>query len=255
MRSACCGLFASQKLVRVSTSSVCYSFFAQNQPDIINCCDTAQQRIRTRRTMPSDGKSNGRFQLPQLAPVNFSLTDGTDIPPPPDSPVEEKPRPPTHLAIPQSTTTTTITTNGSLGVSTSTLGGNKRGRSDEPPLSPASTGRPSSIRRFLSKKSLNANFVAGANGIQEDAATIGRPDSRASAMTDVNKKRSRSWFRRLSGSNLGRSNSTAALSRPVPEEKKGPPPPKLPELNQFKAQIPEGDEGSLGAEDMFKNIK
>ncbi|RDL41574.1 uncharacterized protein BP5553_01553 [Venustampulla echinocandica] len=205
--------------------------------------------------MPPNGKSNGRFQLPQLAPVNFSLTDGTDIPPPPDSPVEEKPRPATHLAIPPSTTTTTITTNGPLGVSTNVLAvGSKRGRSDDPPLSPASTRRPSSIRRFLSKKSLNANFVDGANRSQEDLATIGRPDSRASVMTDVNKKRSRSWFRRLSGSNLGRSNSIA-VSKPLPAEKKGPPPPKLPELNQFKAQIPEGDEGSLGAEDMFKNIK
>jgi hypothetical protein len=45
----------------------------------------------------------------------------------------------------------------------------------------------------------------------------------------------------------------------VYEEKKvvpmGPPPPKLPELNQLKAKIPEDDEGSLGAEDIFKNIK
>ena len=36
---------------------------------------------------------------------------------------------------------------------------------------------------------------------------------------------------------------------------KGPPPPKLPELNQLKSKIPEDDEGSLGGEDLFKNIK
>jgi hypothetical protein len=44
----------------------------------------------------------------------------------------------------------------------------------------------------------------------------------------------------------------------VYEDKKvpmGPPPPKLPELNQLKAKIPEDDEGSLGADDIFKNIK
>jgi hypothetical protein len=35
----------------------------------------------------------------------------------------------------------------------------------------------------------------------------------------------------------------------------GPPPPKLPELSKLKAKIPENDDGSLGAEDMFKNIK
>ncbi len=44
--------------------------------------------------MPANSKANGRFELPQLTPVNYSLTDGTDIPPPPDSPVEEKPPPP-----------------------------------------------------------------------------------------------------------------------------------------------------------------
>jgi len=65
-------------------------------------------------------------------------------------------------------------------------------------------------------------------------------------------KKSGSWFKRLgSGGNVNRSSV-------VYEEKKvpmGPPPPKLPELNQLKAKIPEDDEGSLGAEDMFKNIK
>lgn len=43
--------------------------------------------------------------------------------------------------------------------------------------------------------------------------------------------------------------------KPVVPEKKGPPPPKLPELNQLKAKIQDNDEGSLGADDMFKNIK
>jgi hypothetical protein len=65
-------------------------------------------------------------------------------------------------------------------------------------------------------------------------------------------KRSGSWFRRLgSGQNANRASV-------VYEEKKismGPPPPKLPELNQLKARIPEDDEGSLGGEDIFKNIK
>jgi hypothetical protein len=63
-------------------------------------------------------------------------------------------------------------------------------------------------------------------------------------------KRSGSWFKRLGSGNR---------SSVVYEEKKvvpmGPPPPKLPELNQLKAKIPEDDEGSLGAEDIFKSIK
>lgn len=37
--------------------------------------------------------------------------------------------------------------------------------------------------------------------------------------------------------------------------KKGPPPPKLPELNQLKAGIADGDEGSLGGGEMFRNIR
>jgi hypothetical protein len=35
----------------------------------------------------------------------------------------------------------------------------------------------------------------------------------------------------------------------------GPPPPKLPELNQLKAMIADGDGGSLGGGEMFKNIR
>jgi hypothetical protein len=42
---------------------------------------------------------------------------------------------------------------------------------------------------------------------------------------------------------------------PVEKNAKGPPPPKLPELNQLKAKVGNNEEGSLGGEDMFKNIK
>lgn len=38
------------------------------------------------------------------------------------------------------------------------------------------------------------------------------------------------------------------------EKPKGPPPPMLPELDQFKSKVLD-DEGSLGADDMFKNVK
>lgn len=64
-------------------------------------------------------------------------------------------------------------------------------------------------------------------------------------------KRSGNWFRRL-GSGGQRSSVVYEENKVVPM---GPPPPKLPELNQLKAKIPEDDEGSLGAEDIFKNIK
>ncbi len=72
----------------------------------------------------------------------------------------------------------------------------------------------------------------------------GRPGLRTS--------KSGSWFRRLgSGSNMNR----ASMVYEEKEVRMGPPPPKLPELNLLKARIPENDEGSLGGEDIFKNIK
>lgn len=87
-----------------------------------------------------------------------------------------------------------------------------------------------------------------------------RPDSAMSFASttrpEMSKKRSSSWFRRFSSTGGGNRTST------IYEDKKqqvvtpmGPPPPKLPELSNLKAKIPENDEGSLGAEDMFKNIK
>lgn len=86
-----------------------------------------------------------------------------------------------------------------------------------------------------------------------------RPESAmsfASGRPSLAKKKSGSWFKRLGSSNGGPRTSVIYEERaPVVSVKKGPPPPKLPELNQLKAKIQEGDEGSLGADDMFKDIK
>lgn len=83
---------------------------------------------------------------------------------------------------------------------------------------------------------------------------IDRPESSLSFVSGrpglINK--SGSWFRRLGSSGAGNRTSVVYEDKKVPI---GPPPPKLPELNQLKAKIPEDDEGSLGGEDMFKNIK
>lgn len=71
----------------------------------------------------------------------------------------------------------------------------------------------------------------------------------------LKKAKSGSWFKRLGSLNR---NSVIYENTPVVEEKAGtmgPPPPRLPELNQMKHRVSEEDEGSLGAEDMFKNIK
>ncbi|TVY33590.1 hypothetical protein LSUB1_G006105 [Lachnellula subtilissima] len=218
-------------------------------------------------------QKKGTFQLPQLTPVSFSLTDGTNIPPPPDSPIEEKPPPPvpTKQTAPEpQTQTQTQAQNGANGggdyVGRGRTNGNTNS-SDVPPLSPASARRPSSIRKFLSRKSLNAHYTNG-NASRDDLTSMGRPDSPASFMTNVTASGSGkkgSWFKRLGGSGGGGGggNRTSVVYETpprvesvVPEKKKmGPPPPKLPELSKLKAKIPEDDEGSLGADEMFKNIK
>lgn len=219
--------------------------------------------------MPANGKSSGRFELPQLTPVNFSLTDGTNIPPPPASPVEEKPAPPEPTisnAVPA--------TNGQSATATSANGVyDGRGRTNgnsvtvEQPTSPISTKRPSSIRRFLSRKSLNTNYTNGTNSnvSNEDVTMIDRPESAmsfASTKPSLAKKKSGSWFRRFSsGGGSVAVDGTQSRTSIIYEDKQsapkpmGPPPPKLPELSKLRAKIPENDDGSLGAEDMFKNIK
>jgi len=208
--------------------------------------------------MPANGKpSTGRFELPALTPLKFSLTDGTNIPPPPESPVEEQPPPPAPKPAVAEPVANAVNGHSPAGAANGVYDG--RGRTsaaDRPPLSPASTKRPSSIRRFLSRKSLNTNYVNGTNtnGSREDLTGIGRPDSPSSFMSGplLLRKKSGSWFRRFGSHGTG--NRTSVVYE---DEKKpmGPPPPKLPELNQFKARVEDNDGGSLGADDMFKSIK
>ncbi|KAG4437689.1 hypothetical protein IFR05_006813 [Cadophora sp. M221] len=228
----------------------------------------------------TNGKpSTGRFELPQLTPINYSLTDGTGIPPPPDSPIEEYV--PASENSPSATTangqSATATNNNQKNGGSGGEGGAYEGRGrtnttttadeQQPPMSPASSTRQGSIRRFLSRKSLNTNYTNGTNtnASQEDLSAGARPESAmsfASQRPSLAKKKSGSWFKRLGSSNGSKRTSIiyedkkpVLNSAPSPAVKKGPPPPKLPELNQLKAKIADNDEGSLGAEDMFKNIK
>jgi hypothetical protein len=207
--------------------------------------------------MPPNGKTNGRFQLPQLTPVNYSLTEGTNIPPPPDSPVEEKPPPPApKLEVVENSVPATngqsLAPNNSNGIY------DGRGRTsshDQPPMSPASSKRPSSIRRFLSRKSLYSSYSDGTDHNDEDVTMMDRPESSLSFVDGrpgLRTKKSGGWFRRIGSGSSGNRSSVVYEEKKVPM---GPPPPKLPELNQLKAKIPEDDEGSLGADDIFKNIK
>jgi hypothetical protein len=200
--------------------------------------------------MPANGKAHGAFKPLALAPINYSLTDGTSIPPPPDSPVEEAPppaAPPKDVEKTARPASVDPSANGNL---------NGRGRSSvavATPASMASTRRPSSIRNFLARKSLltpTSGNGLNYNGGPEDMAE--RPDSVASFRSgEPSLVKKKSWFRRLSS--VPRT-STVYENEPEQKRPSGPPPPTLPELSQLKAKIPEGDEGGFGGEGLFKNI-
>ncbi|KAM3066555.1 hypothetical protein ACMFMG_002269 [Clarireedia jacksonii] len=259
--------------------------------------------------MPMNGKPNGRFELPALAPINFNLTDGTDIPPPPESPIEEThepepattavpstPNPVPQVTPPENTSTPpapatsqpenhAAKTNGVDSTPYSQPSTNEkpsplrlRSPSDANQHNPHSPTRPSSIRKFLSRKSLNTNYTNGTgttNTSHEELTKMGRPDSPSSFLStkpSLMKRKSGSWFRSFgTSSNASRrasvmyDSTTLGLPQtsPVLQESTqanenrrpmGPPPPKLPELNQLKAKIADDDQGSLGADEMFKNI-
>lgn len=97
-----------------------------------------------------------------------------------------------------------------------------------------------------------------------NAAGIARPESSLSFLDRPGfiKKKSGGWFKRLGGGGNenggGKRGSVFSDSKSAGSHKlavkKGPPPPKIPELNEFKFKVSD-DQGSLGGGDMFKNIK
>ncbi|KAF7899877.1 hypothetical protein EAF00_004213 [Botryotinia globosa] len=140
--------------------------------------------------------------------------------------------------------------------------------------SPSRPEKESSIRKFLSRKSLNTNYTNGNAKSHEDLSKMGRPESPnslASSRPSFVKRKSGSWFRSFGSSS--KRNSVVYENKPVvytptlqqsPEvqkenikpayKKPGPPPPKLPELDQLKAKLADDDRGSFGGDDMFRNI-
>lgn len=228
-----------------------------------------------------------KFKPLTLAPINFSLTEGTSIPAPPDSP-PDTPRPPTPGKGPLSSHPTPKSP-GLPHEQTGSPNGNADAGSEtpEPPvnrgrtsdvasggLSPTSPGsqnrRPSSVRQFLGLRTLSSR-----DSMHQDE----RPGSPAtiSSQPSLTRKKSSSWFgskRKSSyfGSVPEESKSTAApltrtttngamgTSAPAPRpqvtqappQKKGPPAPALPQLNSFGVNE---KTLSFDADDMFKNIK
>lgn len=216
---------------------------------------------------------NGKFQLPALDLKFGSLTEGTDIPPPLPSPIEEeKPEAPKTTAD-DATKSTTATNGTQTSPAVTNANGTKRSAEDVPlPGSPTSirTGQ-GSIRRLLSRNRLdsayaNGDTAAGDAGVQALKRPDSRPTSRsnASVTTERQSKRASGFFRRFRSSHDATdSTRPSRLSTSTENEKpgisspksRGPPPPMIPEFKALGSKVDlDGEQGSLG-DDLFKNIK
>ncbi|KAH6697452.1 hypothetical protein F5X68DRAFT_226824 [Plectosphaerella plurivora] len=218
-----------------------------------------------------------RFELPALN-FNFSsLTEGTNIPPPPDSPVEKAPTPP---KTPVAADKRVAAANGSATAKAANgspapinpHAGTKR-PADDTPLSPASSSKAGSIRRLFSRNLLNNAYAEGetqSNG-SNGTAPSNRPMSRSngSILDEKKTRRGSGFFRRFTGGGNTTNNTTVngnAVHRPSnlyqnsngsaskAEVVRGPPPPMIPELSALESKVDVHDGGSLGS-DLFKNIK
>lgn len=195
------------------------------------------------------------FQLPQITPINISLTEGTDIPPPPESPIKER------SSFDDCQSTAADEENPPSLVEPTTNSSSSQDADEEAtykPLTPpiqSPKKRASSIRKFLSRRSLHANY----NNETNYFANQPRPESSlsytsASTCFSNGKKRNFSWMGRFSGTgdSFLRKRTSIVIEEKILIEP-SPPPPMLPQLSQFKATISELDEGF--GEDLFKNIK
>ncbi|KAF2632416.1 hypothetical protein BU25DRAFT_406948 [Macroventuria anomochaeta] len=231
-----------------------------------------------------------KFKPLTLAPINFSLTEGTSIPAPLDSP-PDTPRPPTPGKGPLSshpTPKSPIFPQHRVGSPNGKASEDSaapeppvtRGRTSDAAsggLSPTSPGsqnrRPSSVRQFLGLRTLPSK-----DSLQQDERP-GSPATIGSQAPSLTRKKSSSWFgnkrkssyfgsvpegsEKAQAAPLSRTATNGAMGTPAPvsriptaqtppPKKKGPPPPALPQLNTFGVNE---KTLSFDADDMFKNIR
>ncbi|KAK1977843.1 hypothetical protein LZ30DRAFT_784577 [Colletotrichum cereale] len=232
--------------------------------------------------MPSTTGVSKRFELPKLDFKFGSLTEGTNIPPPLPSPVQEVPTPPQTPRVSETKESDSAVkakvndkTNGhaAAGVpgSPTTTNGTK-GFPEDTPLSPALSSRQGSIRRLFSRTLLNQAYAEGESHPNANGGPPSRPMSRsAGSIADEKKtKRTSGWFKRLRSSetsppqkrssivyehpNISETSSHTSSKPQAPPVAQGPPPPMIPELSALQAKVDLTDGGSLG-DDLFKNIK
>ncbi|ORY02944.1 hypothetical protein BCR34DRAFT_573879 [Clohesyomyces aquaticus] len=203
----------------------------------------------------------GKYQPLTLTPINFSLTEGTSIPAPPDSP-PDTPRPPTPGKGPLSSHPTPksgtfplsasspppkASTDSAADSELQKTGTNDGASSTLSPASPTSK-RPGSVRKFLGLRSLSSS----------DSLKSDRPGSPATiaSQPSLQRKKSSGWFSKRKSTmvfgSVPEGKENAAPQTNGKPAKKGPPPPALPELKTFGVS---DDAVSLGADDLFKDIK
>ncbi|KAH6628517.1 hypothetical protein F5144DRAFT_311503 [Chaetomium tenue] len=201
-----------------------------------------------------------RFELPALDLKFGSLTDGTNIPPPLPSPIQEEAAstPPDTPNGAQAKQGERADANGKSNTvspnsqpSSILTAGTKR-RAEDGPASPTLSNRPGSIRRLFSRNLLNTAYNTN------ESTQNGRPQSRSGAsVADSRKaKRSSGWFGRLRNTEPAPSKPVTPLSPPATDEKKptGPPPPMIPELKELNTKLGIQADNTFGG-DFFKNIK
>lgn len=227
----------------------------------------------------------GNYKPLTLTPINFSLTEGTSIPAPPDSP-PDSPHPPTPGAGPLSSHPTPKSAffsqhrDSSQGAESEDsvpedelqrTRTNDAASSIASPISPASRRaspprRPSSVRKFWGIRTLSSS---------SDSVKSERPGSPAtihSQAPSLTRRKSGSWFGKKKTFAPGYSMpeeqdkhtppTNGHVTPPVIQapqvtpitqpKRKSPPPPALPGLRSFGVSE---DTLSLDADDMFKNIK
>ncbi|KAL2180903.1 uncharacterized protein P884DRAFT_50946, partial [Thermothelomyces heterothallicus CBS 202.75] len=223
---------------------------------------TMPSQTSTAASTPGGATPAKRFELPALDFKFGSLTDGTDIPPPLPSPVQEKaaPTPPDTPDVDKGqeqkgedeANGKPDTASPKSRLSGISVAGTKR-RAEDAPTSPTLSNRPGSIRRLFSRSLLNQ---AQTNG--NESAGNGRPKSRGGTSVSDSKKAKRAsgWFGRLLSNDNGTSKSATPLSPPATDEKKptGPPPPMIPELSEINTKLGIQNDSSFDG-DLFKNIK
>ncbi|PFH59195.1 hypothetical protein XA68_12679 [Ophiocordyceps unilateralis] len=177
-----------------------------------------------------------RFELPALDLGFGRITDGTNIPPPPASPVQKVPTPPQtpptekedpldHKQLddadqspdckddkePEGQDELLHSANGATRHLATPPNGNTaapKRSDDDASLSPVGSGRESSLRRLFSRNVLSYPDAEGRSmSVGATSMAASRPESRGTTIVadDRRRKRGSAWFRRLRGGDSRRS--------------------------------------------------